>query len=291
VVIDIKDYTGYVLYDSGLEIVNELKTERPLLGDIKKIIQEFEDAGIYTIARQTVFQDPALIRAVPEYAIKTKWETVWRDRSGLAWADPQKREVWEYNAAIAKEAAELGFDEINFDYMRYPSDGNLSAMVLDIPDGKAKADILEGFFQYLSEELSAVVNISIDLFGLTLDNAGSDYDLGIGQRMASTTDYFDFISPMVYPSHYSSGYLGLKNPAASPGVVVGYGVKKGLPFFKENRATLRPWLQAFNMGAVYNEWMIDLQTDAVESAASTTGWLLWNARNYYPDYIFKRSLD
>jgi hypothetical protein len=256
--------------------------------EVEEIIQEFEDAGIYTIARQTVFQDPALVRAKQEYAIKTKWGTVWRDKSGLAWADPRIREVWDYNAAIAKEAAGLGFDEINFDYMRYPSDGNLNAMELNIPDGKTKAEMMEEFFQYLSEELSDVVNISIDMFGLVLDNADRDYDLGIGQRLASTTDYFDFISPMVYPSHYYSGYLGLKNPAAFPGAVVEYGVKKGLPFFEENRATLRPWLQAFNIGAVYNERMIDLQTGAVESAASTTGWLLWNARNYYPDYIFKK---
>jgi len=288
VVIDIKDYTGFILYPSALPVVTELKTANSLIKDAKKILDEFHAAGIYVIARQTVFQDPALARARPEYALKTYAGRVWYDSSGLAWVDPQNKEVWDYNAAIAREAATIGFDEINFDYMRFPSDGNLKSINFHLPENKTKAAVMEEFYAYLSNELSDTVNISIDMFGLVLDNAKRDYDLGIGQRLQGALDNFDFICPMAYPSHYPKSYLNLGNPAAYPAAVINYDIKTSAPYFENKRAGLRLWLQAFDMGAVYDETKVEAQITAVETATSTAGWLLWNARNYYPDYIFKK---
>lgn len=287
VIIDIKDYTGYVLYESNLEMVKQLDTFNPIMKDVKKVLDQFHEAGIYVIARQTVFQDPVLARVKPEWALKKYGGGTWYNYNGLAFTDPQNQEVWDYNIAIAKEVAELGFDEVNFDYVRYPSDGNLKTIDYNTPEGKVRADTLENFFSYLSEELTPIVNISADLFGMVMDNIETDYDLGIGQRLDRTVNYFDYVCPMMYPSHYPKNYLGLQNSAAYPGVVIKYGIKKGESAFLEKRATLRPWLQAFNMGAIYTKELIDAQTNETEKATSTSGWLLWNARNYYPDYLFE----
>jgi hypothetical protein len=171
--------------------------------------------------------------------------------------------------------------------MRFPSDGNLKAINFNLPTDKTKADIMEKFYAFLSGNLSDVVNISIDMFGLVLDNAKRDYDLGIGQRLTGATSYFDFVCPMTYPSHYPASYLGLGNPAAYPAAILSYDIKTSKDYFEGQRATLRPWLQAFDMGAVYDKSKIDAETDTVEAATSTAGWLLWNARNYYPDHIFE----
>lgn len=287
VVIDIKDYTGYILYDSELEQLKKLKTIRPVIKDIRNTLKTFHDAGIYVIARQTVFQDPVLAHASSSLALKKYNGYIWYDSSGLAWLDPQKREVWNYNLAIAREAAELGFDEINFDYMRYPSDGSIRSINYDLPSGKEKVDIMREFFAFLSDNLSDDVNISIDMFGLVLYNYITGYDLGIGQRLVDAVDYFDFICPMTYASHYPDGYIGLSNPAVYPEKVMTYDLEISSSSVKHKRASLRPWLQAFNIGAVYNKPRMDAQARATEKASSTSGWLLWNARNYYEDHIFK----
>ncbi len=287
IVIDIKDYTGKILYDSKITWY-EGQTIRPLIKDIQGVLEKFHDAGIYVIARQTVFQDPALVRADPSTALKTHNGNVWHDYSGLSWVDPQNQDVWDYNVAIATEAAQLGFDEINFDYMRFPSDGPMSSLNLHIPEGKMKKELMGEFYAYLSGQLSGLTNISIDMFGLVLKNAGRVYDLGIGQHLTEALDHFDYIYPMTYASHYPSGYLGLANPAAYPGIILKSDIKAGAPFFEGKRAKLGLWLQAFNLGAVYDERMMDEQIEVTEAATSTHGWLLWNARNYYPDHIFKK---
>ncbi|MBT4648737.1 hypothetical protein HOC14_00260, partial [bacterium] len=285
VVIDIKDYSGFILYDSQVPAVLEINAVRSRIDDIKNIIKEFHQAGIYVIARQTVFQDPKLASAKPELAFKTWNGNIWRDYKGLAWLDPQKEEVWEYNLAIAKEATKLGFDEINFDYMRYPSDGNVANMNYNLKPEQNRAEIMKGFYKFLSKNLSKKTIISIDMFGLVMDHTNDNYDLHIGQRLTDAVDYFDYVYPMMYASHYPVNYLGLGNAAAYPGAVLTYGLKISLPAIENKKAKIRPWLQAFNIGAIYDQRLIDQQIDAVENATSTAGWALWNARNYYPDYI------
>lgn len=286
VIIDVKDYSGYILYDSQLEEVKNINAVRKQMPDVKKIIDEFHDKNIYVIARQTVFQDPVLAKGRPELALKTYAGGTWYDKSGLAWMDPQEKGVWEYNLSIAKEAANLGFDEINFDYMRYPSDGNISNIKYNLPPDKTKSEVMEEFFVYLSENLRAVVPTSIDTFGLVMDHTDDDYDLNIGQRLNNIIDHFDYVCPMMYPSHYPLNYLGFANSAEHPGAVISHGLEISYEDIKDKRAKIRPWLQAFHLRAHYYEDKIDAQTEAVESFDHTDGWLLWNARNYYPDYIF-----
>jgi hypothetical protein len=287
VVIDIKDYSGFILYDSQLESVKEIDAVRSRMDDVKEIIKEFHAADIYVIARQTVFQDPVLAFAKPELAFKTWNGNIWRDHKGLAWLDPQQEEVWNYNLTIAKEAADLGFDEINFDYMRYPSDGDMANMNYNLSGEQNRAEIMKSFFKFLSDNLDNKITISIDMFGLVMDHTTDNYDLNIGQRLVDAADYFDYVYPMMYASHYPLNYLGFENAAAHPGAVLTYGLEISQAALENKKAKIRPWLQAFNIGATYDQRLIDEQINAVENVTSTAGWALWNARNYYPDYIFK----
>ncbi len=287
VVIDIKDAYGRVLYNTDIEEVKQFGAVTLHMPDVEKVLDDFHQAGIYVIARQVIFQDPKLVGSNPDLALKTYNGNTWHNYAGRPWSDPQKQEVWDYNLSISKEAIELGFDEINFDYIRYPSDGPIGNLSYNLPEGKTRSDALKDFFIYASSQLSDKTKISVDLFGLVLDNVETGYDLGIGQVLVDAAESFDFICPMVYPSHYPPNYLGFDNPAAYPGQVVSYGLNISSPALEEKRGKLRPWLQAFSLGATYDYQKIKSQINVTEAATSTAGWLLWNARNYYPDFIFE----
>jgi hypothetical protein len=279
VVIDTKDYSGKVLYDSDVPLVNELGLEDYRITKLEELIDVLHEYDIYVIARQTVFQDPILARKKPEFALKNKWGGLWYDYKGLAWVDPSNTDVWDYNVEIAKEAIKFGFDEVNFDYVRFPSDGNMSSIAYNNGE-KKKYEVMADFFDYLDEHLSpASIKISLDMFGFVMEKYGED-DMSIGQRLEDALDEVDAIAPMMYPSHYPSGHLGLANPAAYPALVIENGMEKGAPRFENKRAKLRPWLQAFNLGAVYDANKIRAQIDMVEKYSSA-GWMLWNAANRY----------
>jgi hypothetical protein len=279
VVIDIKDYSGKILYASSVPTVKKIKASDNRLGDVKKLIKKLHANNIYVIARQTVFQDPLLAEKKPEWAIKSKMGGLWRDNKGLAWVDPTRIEVWSYNLAIAKEAVDLGFDEINFDYVRFPSDGNMGQVVYNTKDRK-RYEVMGEFYNFLNERLADYpVWISLDMFGFVMEKTGED-DMHIGQRLADAVGEVDYICPMMYPSHYPAGHLGLKNPADYPGKVIDNGMKKGEKWFQGSRATVRPWLQAFNIGAIYDAGKIRAQIDMVEKYPNA-GWFLWNAANRY----------
>ncbi|MFA5211267.1 MAG: putative glycoside hydrolase [Patescibacteria group bacterium] len=285
VVIDIKDYTGFVLYDSNLPIVNEFGLEKNLLGDLKKIIKKFHEKNIYVIARQTVFQDPILAEKKDDWAIKNKFGGIWRDYKGLSWVDPSKKDVWKYNLDIAREATKFGFDEINFDYVRFPSDGDLNTVFYE-NQTQNKNEIMADFFSYLDESLKNYpVWISIDFFGFVMERQDG---MSIGQTLAGAIDKVDFICPMMYPSHYPSGHLGLQNPADYPYLVIDNGMKKAENVFKNSKRTqVRPWIQAFNIGAVYDAEKIRAQIDAIEKY-DNNGFMLWNAANRYTEAGLKQ---
>ncbi len=287
VVIDIKDYSGLVLYNSQVGLVKQLGLKDNRLGDVTALIKKLHDHNIYVIARQTVFQDPELAEKRPEWAIKDKRGGLWRDRKGLAWVDATNKKIWRHNLNIAQEAIALGFDEINFDYVRFPSDGDMKNIVLNL-NGQKKYEVMRDFFTFLDQHLSKEpVWISLDFFGLTTEALGEN-DLNIGQRLVDAVDKVDYISPMMYPSHYFSGHLGFKNPAEHPAEVIEHGMKAGVTFFKDKRAGFRPWLQAFDIGAIYDGKKIRAQIDAVEKYTEA-GWLLWNAANRYTKNGLKES--
>lgn len=285
VVVDIKDYSGYILFDTKVSLAKQMNLVDNRYPSLTSTIKKLHDHGIYVIARQTVFQDPILAKAKPEWSVKSKTGGLWRDYKGISWVDPTRKEIWEYNTAIAKDAISYGFDEINFDYVRFPSDGKISDMVYSGSENSTntkKYRTMQKFYNYLSDQLkNEPAWISLDMFGFVMDKSGED-DMNIGQRLEDGIAAADYVCPMMYPSHYPAGYLGLKNPANSPGVVLGHGLKISSPRFEGARAELRPWIQAFNLGAVYDADMIRTQIDEVEKYTSA-GWLLWNAANRYTD--------
>jgi hypothetical protein len=318
IVIDIKDYSGYVAYHTGIPEVlasgaeNEIRILYP-----NALVKQLRDNNIYIIGRVTVFQDPILAKAHPEWALKNAVSgKAWTDNKGLMWLDPAAKPVWDYVVELAKDALNRGFDEINFDYIRFPSDGNLEVIRYPFWDEKIpKHAAIKNFFEYLRKELPDA-KISADLFGLA---AVESHDLGIGQVIEDAYLYFDYVSPMVYPSHYHSGFLEYKNPAQYPYEVVKYSMEAALQrlmTYNQKLMTdatvtssessessvishklsvkLRPWLQAFDLGAVYDHAMIQKQINAVEevlrSSSSTeqgagpetfAGWLLWDPANIY----------
>lgn len=282
VVIDIKDYSGQIAYDSQVKLANELQTDRNTIKDLGGVIKKFHDNGIYVIARQTVFQDPELAHKKPEWGVKNSATGgLWLDYNGLAWMDPSQEKVWQYNVNIAKEVIAYGADEVNFDYIRFPSDGKMALMRFGEMNGRSKAQVMAEFFKYLYENLKAEpAFFSGDLFGFTTER---EDDMNIGQQIEDAALYFDYVCPMVYPSHYPSGYLDFKNPAAHPYEVVKFSLTKGeesIGSLENKRAKIRPWLQAFDMGAKYTPDMIEAQIKAGQEAGSF-GYLLWNARNVY----------
>ncbi len=255
VVIDIKDYSGKIFYPSQVPLVRKINASENRLRDISATIKKLHEHNIYVIARQTVFQDPFLAAARPAWAIKDKADgsvfatatpdKLWHDYKGLTWVDPTRREVWNYNLSIAREATELGFDEINFDYVRFPSDGPMSQVVYS--DKRKLYQITGEFYKFLGDGLkNAPVWVSLDLFGLTMEKKGED-DMRIGQRIVDAVQNVDYISPMMYPSHYPSGHLNFKNPAEHPAEVIDNGMKLGEHFFVGVRAKVRPWLQWKNI--------------------------------------------
>ncbi len=293
-IIDIKDYSGYVSYQSGVEEVLRYEAERIMIDDIDALIKKLHDNNIYAIARITVFQDPVLAKARPDLAIKNKATGgIWKDNKGLAWIDPASTEAWDYIIKIAREASGKGFDEINFDYVRFPSDGSLKNMSFPFYKEEEKREIIKEFFSYLNQNLPED-KISADIFGLATVNKD---DLGIGQMIEDAYANFDYVSPMVYPSHYASGFIGYKNPAEHPYEVVKYSMEKAKVRLDEfnkisddneaknkREAKLRPWLQTFDMGAVYGPDKVKAQIKASNESGGV-GWILWNSSNNYSSKI------
>jgi hypothetical protein len=310
IVIDIKDYSGYVGYKTDLEAVKQYKAEEERIADVREMIRELHKHQIYVIGRLSVFQDSRLTTARPDLAVLSSTTgNIWKDRKGITWADQASPEVWDYIIGIAKDALKKGFDEINFDYIRFESDGNISDAVHPHAEGKkTKRQMMKDFFAYVREQLPDA-KISADIFGLS---AARESDLGIGQYLEDVIPYFDYVAPMMYPSHYGPGFLGYKNPAEAPYEVVFDSVSHALkrmvafrtstttpnaifdPITGEKRvAKIRPWLQDFDLGAVYTEKMVQDQIKALLDAGSTTkdlvqGYMLWNPSNNYRQTIFQK---
>lgn len=281
-VIDIKDFSGLIAFPIKNELINQVQSGGALIKNPEKLITALKELNFYLVARIQIFQDPILAQIKPEIAIKNTSGTLWTDFKGLNWIDPYSEWAWKYNAEIAKEAFGIGFDEVNFDYVRFPSDGILSDMVYPLWEhsGLARPDALEQFFKFLNKELNPFGKpISIDVFGLSVVNYD---DLGIGQILEKTISYFDFVMPMVYPSHYAPGFLGFENPANYPYEVVFESLSSAKKRIgEENFKKIRPWYQAFNLKAIYDKEKIQAEIQAGIDSGLQSGWAFWNAANIY----------
>jgi hypothetical protein len=286
-VIDFKDPNGKLMFEPQNDLLKTWPLSQSALSyeAYQKILQELQDKNIYTIARITTFQDSTGANTFRDSALKNKNGGLWLDYRGVSWLDMTNSKSWDLVVTQTKEAVLIGFDEIQFDYIRFPSDGNIKNIAYaNFPSDKKKYQILDEFYTYLKANLTELnIPLSIDLFGLTYwQRQDQNYDLGIGQRLVDAGKYFDYISPMVYPSHYYSGILGFANPAAHPYEIVSKAMKDGNIMLANSSSTAgsRPWLQDFNMGAIYNSEMIKKQIKACNDN-NCSGWLLWNAGNKY----------
>jgi len=282
IVIDIKDYTGTITFLSDNPKFRDNIGTGCKAPDLKEFIGELHKNNVYVIGRISVFQDHFLVDQKTELAVKRKSDgAVWKDFKGISWFDAGSKEIWDYVVDLAKESYAIGFDEINFDYIRFPSDGNMRDIYYPFSEGKVKEEVMKEFFAYLHESLKDLgAPISADVFGMTTTNYD---DLNIGQLLEDTLMYFDFVSPMVYPSHYPTGFIGLVNPADNPYEVVKYSMDKAYARAVVASTTpnkLRPWLQDFNLGATYDAEKILMQMQATYDTGLNS-WMLWNAANRY----------
>lgn len=277
IVIDVKDYSGGISFKVSNPVLDTVGAHENRIPDVKKFIHELHQKGIYVIARISVFQDPKLVKKRPELAVKRASDgTIWKDYKGISWIDAGARDAWEYTAEIGKESYAVGFDELNFDYIRFPSDGNMKDIAYPWSGKHAKAQVLEEFFSYLHDALAPTGAIlSADLFGMTTTNTD---DLNIGQVLERATPYFDYVAPMVYPSHYPPKFNGYPNPNLVPYDVVKFSLDRAVK--RMNAATtspqkIRPWLQDFQYGGTYGPKEIRAQIQATYDAGLTS-WMLWD---------------
>lgn len=291
-------------------IVIDVKDSDVYIDDyIKNLVVELHKKNIYAIARIVVFADSSQIKVHPEWYFKKYDGNLWHDNRDWYWLNPVERETWDYNVEIGKQAIDAGFDELNFDYIRYPVFSKDDDVAFPPPNETIiKSNVINSFADYLTSELKKYdpeIVLSVDLFAYNMLNNG---DLGIGQVFLELYDYFDYVSPMIYPSHYISGNFGFENPAEYPYEVVLGTIEKGKaqlwqksiaevgtttskivnPVFEKQLKKLRPWLQDFNIGAVYDSDMIRKEKQAVYDAGLTSGWLLWNPRNVYTEEALDR---
>ncbi len=209
VIIDVKDYTGKISFQTDNPLLKDAVSDECGALDMKEFVASLHQKNIYVIARLTTFQSLYYTNIHPEQAVQKNGGGVWKDHKGLAFVDVGAKPYWDYMIELGKETYAIGFDELNFDYIRFPSDGDMSQAVYSYDVGKSKAQVLEEFFKYLTENLRPTGAIlSVDLFGMTATN---EDDLNIGQVLERALPYFDYIDPMIYPSHYPSGYNGYKD--------------------------------------------------------------------------------
>ncbi len=326
VIIDIKDFSGTISFPPASP------TWRPAwdaakcgTADMKSFIEHLHEKGIYVIARITVFQDPFFTNLRPDLAVKrADGATVWRDHKGLSFIDVGAREYWDHLVLLARDSYNIGFDELNFDYVRYPSDGPMTDITFthskNYPGDNNKQANLEEFFRYLNEKLSdeklysefrhentgrdeGTPWTSADLFGMTTTNFD---DLSIGQVQDRAAPYFDFIAPMVYPSHYPKNVFGYVNPNDHPYEIVYHAMKTGVnrmiasttpmmgfehtrigtstpavyqkPSFGPEK--FRTWIQDFDYGGDYDAADVRAQIKASQDAG-VKSWMIWAPSNIY----------
>lgn len=281
VVIDVKDDSGTLSYPSRVQLARETGADWRKY-DPRKVLQRLKEHGIYPIARIVTFKDPYLAKRRTELAVRSSQGGLWHDFKGLNWVDPYNKTVWDYNVAVAREAAEYGFKEIQFDYVRFTSDGPIKDCRYPSGDGRAKADVIRDFLKYARRQLSPLgVKVSADVFGLT---CSARDDLGIGQVLEKVAEAVDVICPMVYPSHYRKGEYNLPDPDRAPYQTIYQSLtdarRKLAGQNPERPVILRPWLQDFSLRSRYGRAELLAQIKAVEDAGFRE-YIFWNPSNAY----------
>ena len=300
VVIDIKDEAGQLSYDSSVQTAIDIKASQKMISNVTDVINELKSEGFYVIGRIVTFKDPIYASKVNSIAYKKSDGTVWKDYNGNAWPNPYNTASWDYPIALAKEAANLGFDEIQFDYIRFPSsEGKTSTIAYGFDrDTKTKSDMITGFLEKVMKELEHYdVVVSADVFGITTKRDG-DFE-NIGQDFSRISSIVDVVCPMVYPSHYYYNEYKIAKPDKNPYEIVYYSMEDAFERYDSYRnlhsgdssniklAKFRPYIQDFTaswLGSgnylVYGDKEVTKQIQALYDLG-IYDFCLWDPSNKY----------
>ncbi len=296
IVVDIKDAPGTIDYDIGLDlpcVQAKISNE-----DLRAKIDYYHEKKIYVIARIAVMRDACFVKNNPELAAMKKDGKAWRDKGGHYWISPHELENAQYIVDISKAVYESGFDEIQLDYVRYPSDGQMNLLKYEYSDNvitsstdeQKRRGTMKNFVEYVREGLGDIP-LSADLFGLVLP---ANDDLGIGQHIDDFVPLVDYISPMIYPSHFHKNWNNLKNTHTMPYETIYQSTKIGLDRISAKfgtstaMSTMRPWLQDFSIfGVVYNASEVKAQIKALDDLG-VKSYILWNASNRYTKGVIEK---
>ena len=276
--LDVKDENGEVAFHGLAPPLAKRVGAAMRYYDPVKVAKQVHAEGLFLIGRVVCFEDPYLSRGRPDLAIQTSGGGIWRNHAGLGWTNPYDRRVWDYNLRIAQAAAKAGFDEIQFDYVRFPSDGDIESAFFPGKRNEPMAITIAKFVHYAASRLKPMgVRVSVDVFGLSATR-----DLGIGQSPRRLSKIVDAIYPMVYPSHYGSGEYGLDSPVSVPGRTVGRSLRDFRRQMRRGKAQLVPWLEDFSFTGTTTLEHVQEQIRAARRWKAG-GFLLWNPSGVYTE--------
>lgn len=289
-VIDIKDDYGRISYAMDYNMVKEIGSDTNIISDMPGLIQKLKEKNIYLIARIVAFKDPYLAGKCPELAIKNKDGTTYVDGNGQAWVNPYNKKVWDYLVNVASQAVSVGFDEIQFDYIRFSTSKEIEqADFGEEANGTSKEEVITAFTKYAYQKLKPLgVSVSADVYGTII--ASSIDAARVGQNYVDMSKYLDYICPMIYPSHFGEGNFGIKYPDTEPFQIISKILAKSAEKLNElpedeHHAIVRPWLQDFTATWIdhHIKYGGDEIREQIEGVYSTgyQEWLLWNAGSNY----------
>jgi hypothetical protein len=276
--LDIKDENGEIGFSaSSLKLARQVGALRDFY-DAREAARLVHQRGLYLIGRIVVFEDPMLSQGRPDLAVQRSDGSVWEDAAGLGWTNPYDKRVWDYNVDIAEAAVQAGFDEIMFDYVRFPSDGDVDSAVYRNQGTLQRRDAVPSFVKYATRRLHPLgVRVSAAVFGLSAVR-----DMGIGQIPKRIAEHVDAIYAMTYPSLFGPGELGLVNPGASPGPTVARALKRFNQQLQKTDALLLAWVQDWSYAVTYGREEVRAQIYSAR-LAGVKGYLIWNASGEYTD--------
>ncbi|MCA1291598.1 putative glycoside hydrolase [Paenibacillus sp. alder61] len=292
-VIDIKDDAGYITYKTDNPTLQKLGKPQPFIRDIDGLMERLNKHEIYPIARVVVFKDTILAKNKPELSFRKSDGSVWTNGNGDGFVNPYSKEVWDYNIEVAKEAAKHGFKEIQFDYVRFPEGFEKRADTLKYTKNElSRIDTVAAFVKYAREQLEPLgIKVSVDIFGYAASVPAAE---GIGQDFVKISDQVDIICPMIYPSHYTTGWFNAKDPDKAPYQTIKGAIadtQKKLAALGEEQPVIRPWIQDFTASWLgkghytkYGKHEVQEQIRALNEM-NIDEYLLWNASNRYTEGV------